>query len=261
MRTHLFALACFGLATGCASSSSNQTVQNPDAGNVQYDVGGDPAATPADGSPAAEGGPQGHARDTTGVRGVGTKRPGVAKLKAAKPPRPEVKVAKIKPGAIGKGGTATPASPNGLQAEVFALDAGTSALPDFAELTASNTLIVNDLNVEARGAFPGVSQAGEVIGMRFTGSLNVTEDGEYRLCLNSSAGSRLSLDDTPVVDNDGDHGATEVCEAVFMAPGEYGLQIDYFYKANDSVVLQFKWARAGGDPIAVPTGSLFKPGT
>ena len=66
-----------------------------------------------------------------------------------------------------------------------------------------------------------------------------------------------------VVDNDGNHTApTEKCEPVYMAAGEYGIEIDYFYQSSLGVKVLFSWNRDGGAASTpVPTSVLFKPGT
>ena len=223
-------------------------------------------------------------RSGTSTRGLGS-REGVQRLQAKAPPRGDgggggggnTVSPNRKPGVkLGTGGLKIPskgggttqpdptADPNGLLANVFALPAGTESLPDFATLGApAATVPIRELNYEARGAFPGVSVSGETIGMQFVGSLNIVEEGEYTLCLNSMAGSRVLLDETLVVDNDGNHTApTEKCEPVYMAAGEYGIEIDYFYQSSLGVKVLFSWNRDGGAASTpVPTSVLFKPGT
>jgi len=254
--TKALLLAALSMVVGCSSNSNNQT-NNPDAGKVSYDAGDAGAdGQGADGSSATPGRRRG--RDSTSTRGVAGKRKGVQKIAAAKPPREEEEDPGSDTGDSGGDDTAT--DPHGLVGDVFALEDGTEALPDFDSLTATGTVEVADLNVEARGTFPGVDGDGTTVGIRFNGSLNVLKDAEYTLCLNSSAGSVLKLDGAEIVNNDGNHAtANQVCEAVFMAPGEYELTVDYFYHSADSITLQFAWGAEGGDPEPVPNSAFFKP--
>ncbi len=255
-----FLLASLSLVVGCSFNSNNQT-NNPDAGKVSYDAGDQ-----GDGADGQSGGDGSSAdrrrgRDSVATRGAGVKRKGVQKLAASKPPR-EDDSAGDGGGDGGGGDDAGAADPHGLLASYFKLEDSTEALPDFSTLTAAGTLEVADLNVQARGTFPGIEGVGDTVGIRFEGSLNVLQDAEYNLCLNSSAGAVLSLDGTEIVNNDGNHAsANQTCEAVFMAPGEYQLNIDYFYHAADSITLEFTWGVDGGDPEPVPNSALFKPAT
>ncbi len=280
IRTHHVLLVSLGLVAGCATSSANSNSQNPDAGNVQYDVadpGADGANAGADGAAgdAATSGRQ--PRGATSTRAVG-ERTGVKRIQAKAPPREDGggggattqpkkgRLVGVKNPNSGGGGT-TPApteDPNGLIGSAWVLPAGTESLPDFSTLgDPAGTVPVRLLDVKARGTFPGLSVTGDVVGMQFLGSLNVVDEGEYTLCLTSQGGSRLLLDEVPIVDNDGlAEAATEKCETVFMAPGEYGLAVDYFYVAQNGIVLQFAWNRDGGaEKQPVPQSVLFKPGT
>ena len=96
--------------------------------------------------------------------------------------------------------------------------------------------------------------------IRFSGSINITEEAEYDLCLHSDDGSQLLLENTVVVDNDGVHdAAVETCELVYLAPGEYLLEIRYFQASGPTLTMHFAWAINGGDKVIVPTEVLFKP--
>ncbi len=251
--TKAFLLASLSMVVGCSFNSNSQT-NNPEAGKVSYDAGnqGDAAGAQGGGDGTSATGRRG--RDSVSTRGSAVKRKGVQKLAASKPPRPEEDPADTQP--ADDGGT----DPHGLIGQVFALDDGTEALPDFDSLSATGTVEVADLNIQARGTFPGVDGAGDTVGIRFEGSINVLKDAEYNLCLNSSAGAVLKLDGAEIVNNDGPHAsANQTCEAVFMAPGEYGLTVDYFYVAANSITLELSWGVDGGDPEPVPSSALFKP--
>ena len=163
------------------------------------------------------------------------------------------------------GGLTAPAPTlNGLVGEVFVPGGQFDTLPDFSTLGDPTAVIaVEKLDIPTRDfkeGFPGVN--GDVVewfAIRFTGSLNIVDEGEYNLCLNSDDGSRLLLEDQLVVDNDGTHSTREKCELVFLPPGEYKLQIDYFQGPRHQIALQFSWAKDGGDKQIVPSEALFRP--
>jgi hypothetical protein len=143
---------------------------------------------------------------------------------------------------------------------VYALPAGTEALPQFAELGAPAASVpLRVLDINEKGTFPGVALDSPAVGIQFLGSLNILEDGEYTLCLTSAAGSRLLLDGNDIVDNDKLHAAREECGTVEIGAGEYEVTLDYFFVKGEEVVLSFTWARDGGAAEIVPNEVLFMP--
>ncbi|NVB42557.1 hypothetical protein G6O69_32335 [Pseudenhygromyxa sp. WMMC2535] len=234
------AFVAFALA-GCAKNKADDT-ENPDDAAAS-----DGDATDDDGTATAS-----RARGSTSTRGSGSKAAARTSLEAKKPPR------------------TTPDSsededtgPNGLLAEVFTLDEA-DGLPGFETIgDPSETFEVASIDfdeAEASDGFPGASSATENYGIRFTGWLNVATEAEYELCLHSDDGSALLLEGTLVVDNDGVHDEpVEACELVYLAAGEYQLEIDYFQSTGPLMAMHFAWAIDGGDKVIVPTEVLFKP--
>lgn len=155
---------------------------------------------------------------------------------------------------------------HGLLGNVYNIGKSVSELPSFNDLGEPIAVIaVDTLDVPRRDfkqGFPGVGKdVVEWFGIHFKGSLNIVagQEGEYELCLNSDDGSQLYIDQTPIVDNDGLHPAKEVCELVYMEPGEYQLDILYFQGPRYEIALQFSWAKDGGEKQIVPAEVLFKP--
>lgn len=244
MRTYfsLAMVSVLALAPGCAKKQNDET-QNPDA---VTDGDG------SDGSGAAEG--PSRARGSTATRSGG-RNTKARKITSKRPPRPVV--------VPDEGGDET--GPNGLLAEGFAL-AAVDAVPDFGALGAPATSFeVPNLDFDeddAASGFPGAPDLTSNYGVRFSGSLNITAEAEYELCLHSDDGSQLLLEDTLLVDNDGVHdGAVETCELVFLPPGEYQLEIRYIQADGPLMTMHFAWAIDGGEKVIVPTDVLFKPET
>jgi len=259
LRSQALLLASLALSVGCASSkANNNSVENPDAGAVDYDAGG-AAGDSADGSQgdAGQGGATAKGKDQTNTRGIGVPRKAVKKLAAVKPPRDDEPAAEP-PKRTGR--QPVPVTPNGLLVEYFKIPAATAEMPDFSALGAPVAYaIANNVDVAAGSPFPGApSTLGASFAARFTGSVNVTAAAEYNLCLSSSDGSQLLLDDSLIVDNGGAHETKQACELVFMDPGEYAVSILYF-NVSDDVSLQWTWDAGGAGAVAVPQSALFKP--
>jgi hypothetical protein len=237
----VFALGLFGCA------KNNNDTQNPDttgghAGSGDHGDGGgdgDSASTPS------------RARKSTAPRGAG-RNTAARQVTAKKPPRaPDEELPDNTP------------TPHGLVATAYALDSA-DALPNFASLGApAQTFVVPNLDydeVPASAGFPGLSALKSNYALRFVGSINIVEEAEYELCLHSDDGSQLLLEDTLVVDNDGVHdGPVETCELVYLAPGEYGLEVRYFQADGDLLAMHMAWAIDGGAKVIIPTDVLYKP--
>jgi hypothetical protein len=255
IRTPLILVASLGLLAGCATSSANSTPSsNPDDGKVNYDVG--QPSSGSGGTTPGTGGTSPSSPTTKGVDSTSTSAPGIGpkvvkKIAATKPPKTTEPEDPKKPPPKRKGRV----DPNGLLGETFALDAGATKLPDFSG--AAKTLFLVP-NLEQATRFPADLKA--PIAARYTGSLNVTAAAEYKLCTTSSDGSKLMIEGTDVVVNDGVHAtAVEKCEVVSLEPGEYGVEIQSFHvSATPSLVVS--WANTkDGTPAPIPKANFFKP--
>lgn len=236
LTTAIVALA----VSGCAKNKPEDT-QNPD---------GTAADGAGDGTGDADAQTPSRARGATSTRGAGSKAKGrTASLAAKKPPRAPSTTPQDK-------------GPNGLQVELFATDP-IDKLPSYESIGAViETFTVPNVDFDDAVAanFAGSKKATGNYAMRFTGSINVEAEAEYELCLHSDDGSQLLLEGTLVVSNDGVFdSATETCELVYLAAGEYQLEIDYFQADGPSATLHFAWAVDGGEKGIVPTEVLFKP--
>jgi hypothetical protein len=227
--------------TGCAKKPAEDT-QNPDS------VAGDgDGSTDGDGASAKPS----KARSSTSTRSGG-RNTKARKITAKKPARAPVVTPEEK-------------GPNGMLATAYSLASG--SLPeDFSTLGAPlETFEVPNLDFDETdftNGFPGSKTLKENYALQFTGSINVVEEAEYELCLHSDDGSQLLLEGMLVVDNNGVHeAAVEACELVFLAPGEYMLEVRYFQASGPLLTLHMAWAMNGGDKGIIPTEVLFKPST
>lgn len=240
------ALAGFMLTmAGCAKKTDS--TQNPDSSS-----GDSGAVDGTDGAAGDEPEKPSRARTSTAPRGADGKVK-VRTVTAKKPPR-----------AITNNPPKEDEGPNGLIAEAFKLESAEALPTDFASLgAAAQSFVVPNLDVDevdASEGFPGLTALTESYALKFSGSINIVEEAEYELCLHSDDGSQLLLEDTLVVDNDGVHeSAVESCELVYLAPGEYRLEIRYLQSSGPMLAMHFAWAINGGDKVIVPTDVLFKP--
>jgi hypothetical protein len=233
----VFALAL----SGCTKKPASDETQNPDAA-------GD-GSSDSDGASAKPS----KARGSTSTRSGG-RNTKARKMTAKKPARAPV----VTP-------DESDAGPNGLLATAFSL-AGGSLPDDFSSLGSPlETFEVANLDVDEvdfTNSFPGAKALKENYALQFTGSINIVEEAEYEFCLHSDDGSQMLLEGNLVVDNNGLHEApVETCELVYLAAGEYMLEVRYFQASGPLLALHMAWAINGGEKVIIPSEVLFKPAT
>lgn len=124
-----------------------------------------------------------------------------------------------------------------------------TSLPDFTTLTP----------VESRNvATVGTHNLGDQnYGLVIKGLFKVTIAGEYRFHLRSDDGSRLLINNTPIIDNDGTHGAVTVSSNnLSLSQGEHELRVEYF-QAGGSQSLDLSYQLNDGAIVSVPASMLF----
>jgi alpha-L-fucosidase len=139
----------------------------------------------------------------------------------------------------------------GLEYECFQGEWET--LPDFRTLTPSDSGI-------SPGFRADVQQRPEDFALRFTGYLQVPEDGVYVFYLASDDGSRLWIGDFLVVDNDGLHGSQTESGRVALAKGLHPVTLAFFQRTG-SLDLELAYRGPGVPHQVIPPEVLFhKPG-
>jgi hypothetical protein len=108
---------------------------------------------------------------------------------------------KIK-GVIGK----AKATDQGLKEQVYYLKKGTRRLPKLKSMKAKKTRTDKQVNyASTRRKWPGLTRANN-FAVRWTGYLSIRNAGLYTFSLRSDDGSKLFIDRTMIVNNDGLHG-------------------------------------------------------
>ncbi|HEV6951730.1 MAG TPA: family 16 glycoside hydrolase [Promicromonospora sp.] len=86
-------------------------------------------------------------------------------------------------------------------------------------------------------------------------NLSVDSAGTYEFRLTSDDGSRLVIDDTEVIDNDGLHGAESKDGSIALEPGYHDLRVEFFDNTNDNI-LRLEWRPPGSDDFVVVPESV-----
>jgi hypothetical protein len=98
----------------------------------------------------------------------------------------------------------------------------------------------NELNIPPRhwrSGFPGLTDRFEWFAIDYTGRFWIGKPGRYTFALLSDDGSRLFLDDTPVIDNDCQHPPDLRIAAVRLEGGIHQIRVSYFQGPRDCLAL------------------------
>lgn len=99
-------------------------------------------------------------------------------------------------------------------------------LPDFSLLTAVEFGIAQEMNEK-----PSLSTGG--FALRYSAYLYIATDGDYTFYTTSDDGSRLLIDGSEIVSNDGSHGAREESGNLCLAAGYHQIEVEYFNGSGD----------------------------
>lgn len=88
--------------------------------------------------------------------------------------------------------------------------------------------------------------------MVFSNTLTITHPATYEFSVNSDDGSRLRIDSTTVVDNDGLHAPVTVTGQMFLNAGSYDLEVEFFEKTGGAI-LDVTYRVSGGAYAPIPS--------
>ncbi len=123
-------------------------------------------------------------------------------------------------------------------------------LPDFDKLQPELVDVASGFDVPTVGAAHR-----ELVGRRYSGVLKVPADDVYAFELTSDDGSRLCIDDTLIVDNDGLHSPETRSGRVALAKGWHRFRLEWFNKTGGAEI-GLRWARLGAPAKPVDPADL-----
>ena len=94
-------------------------------------------------------------------------------------------------------------------------------------------------------------------GLRFSGYISIETDGLYTFYTNSDDGSKLTIDGTLVVNNDGLHGPVEASGTIGLGTGRHAIQVDYF-ESTGGAVLEASYEGPGIAKQIIPVDVMFQ---
>jgi hypothetical protein len=132
--------------------------------------------------------------------------------------------------------------PGGLRGSVYFIPENTMVLPDFERdaIERVGEIWTNELNIAPRhwrSGFPGLTQRFEWFAIDYDGRFWIAQPGRYAFALLSDDGSRLFLDDTPLIDNDCQHPPDVRVAAAQLEGGVHRIRVSYFQGPRDCLAL------------------------
>jgi hypothetical protein len=121
-------------------------------------------------------------------------------------------------------------------------------IPDFAAMTPLKKGRLPDFETPRLRA--------ENYGFVYDAFVSAPARGVYSFFTESDDGSRLSVDDSLVVDNDGLHGMSEKRGVIALEAGLHALHVAYFNKTGGAG-LGVSWRGPGFEKSPIPGAALF----
>ena len=135
----------------------------------------------------------------------------------------------------------------GLVAHKF--EGSWTALPDFSTLTPTQQTVVTSIGTHNLGS--------ENYGLVLNGLVKIDVAGQYQFHLRSDDGSKLFLNGTLLVDNDGSHPAKTVSStSLFLAKGNHEIRVEYF-QVDGSQTLALSYQLDGGATTSLTESMLY----
>ena len=131
--------------------------------------------------------------------------------------------------------------PASLQGKVYKLPPNTGSLPDFSTLSPMGNLYATAIDIPERAwseGFPGISNLYEWFAVDYHGTFNISKEGTYHFRLASDDGSKLLINDSLVINNDGTHGTTSRHGSIALKKGPHKINVQYFQGPRYHIALQ-----------------------
>jgi len=135
----------------------------------------------------------------------------------------------------------------GLRASIY--NGRFTELPDFSTLKPV-------LTKTASGIYHTIAGKNSFYGIVFEGYILIPANGVYGLFINSDDGSKMTLDNSEIIVNDGIHGLTEEGNYYPLARGYHQIKIDYF-QGEGGVGLELLVEASGQEKSVISTTWLY----
>jgi hypothetical protein len=139
---------------------------------------------------------------------------------------------------------------NMLEGRIYQLPSSTQKLPVnlHQDYTSLLTLYTRKIDIPTRSfteGFPGLENVFEWFAVQYRGFIKIKTAGAYKFRLLSDDGSKLFIDSTLIIDNDGIHSPKSVEGQIYLSKGTYPIRVDYFQGPKTQIALQLFSTKPG----------------
>jgi len=127
-------------------------------------------------------------------------------------------------------------------------------LPNFSTLKPIKEGYVTEFS-HKQALSPDIQQ--DQVALLLESYLEIEEEGKYRFFTNSDDGSKLYVDGTLVVDNDGDHGVMERSGTMELTKGRHEVRVEFF-NGGGGYHLDVKYQGANVPKQIMPANKLYR---
>jgi hypothetical protein len=118
------------------------------------------------------------------------------------------------------------------------------------------------LDVEPRNfneGFPGLDMT-EWFGLDIRFTITIAKTGNWDIMILSDDGSRVSIDDKEIINNDGIHAPNAVMETVTLTQGVHNVRVRYYQGPGQGLALMLGWKKEGAkDWVLIPQSVIGRP--
>ncbi len=135
-----------------------------------------------------------------------------------------------------------------------------SALPDWSTLTPYASELASEINIAS--TMNNFSNSGRVdqVGAVYTGWISIPSPGLWTLLITSDDGSRLSIGEEVVINNDGQHVMLTGSADLAFAAGMYPVRYEFFENIETAGFIA-EWSGPGVERQPIPAENFFSGGT
>ena len=146
----------------------------------------------------------------------------------------------------------------GLACNYYAIDA-LSALPDWSTLTPYRSEFVREINYASTNGNYANSQRADQVGAVYDGWLSVPTPGLWTVSITSDDGSRMSIGNEMVINNDGLHGMQTASAQFAFSAGMYPIRLEFFENGGGAG-FTVNWSGPGIPSAAIAAPYFFYGG-
>jgi len=132
----------------------------------------------------------------------------------------------------------------------FVYEGEWSKLPDFDNLKPTASGVSKSIDISSK-------QGSDNYGFVFDGFIKIPAKGVYTFYISSDDGSKLSIDNKILIDNDGMHGIVEKSNEIPLAKGYHAIKVLFFERSGGDA-LQVQWKGPGFAEQMIPASVLFR---